>query len=202
MDFSCFTTQQMVYQPLDDFVSVSISGSKSVSCWLSWAYVSRIQNQAQGRDVREYTCPPGKLLIRQCWALDLLPVGAGVIAGGGGIGSVVGWLSWSGVAAPDPLHLQHVCGFIVLPFWQERHPAMWFYWSITGCLSIAASTFYFPGHSTPRFFSSRTSAWCFLCRYYVSLLRRKKTLLCPFWPDFRPGAWRTAPAVPDLLALV
>jgi hypothetical protein len=40
-----------------------------------------------------------------------------------------------------------------------------------------------------------------LCDILFPQLRRAKSLLWPFWPYSMPGACRTVPAVPDLLAL-
>jgi len=57
---------------------VSISGSKSVSCWLSWAYASGVKNSAQGVEVCEYTYLAGKLTIWEYWAPVLLPCSMGV----------------------------------------------------------------------------------------------------------------------------
>jgi len=50
--------------------------------------------------------------------------------------------------APVPLHLQHVCGFIVAPFWQGRQPWVWFSETIVGFPSIAAFTFLRTRNST------------------------------------------------------
>jgi len=67
-----------------------------------------------------------------------------------------------GGGVPLPLRLQRVCALFAVPFWQGRQPSIWFSRTIAGCLSIAACTLLRPGNSTPRFFSSRTSAWGFL----------------------------------------
>jgi hypothetical protein len=66
------------------------------------------------------------------------------------------------------LRLHHVCGFFAVSFWQGRHPADWFRRSIARCLSIAAFTYSCPGHSTPRFCSSRNLARGFLISNCVS----------------------------------
>ena len=85
IDVSCITTQQIVYQAVDVPSLVSVSGSKSVSCWLSWADASRLNNSAQGRDVCEYAYPASKLTIWERCAPELLPVGVGGVPGRGGI---------------------------------------------------------------------------------------------------------------------
>ena len=53
-------------------------------------------------------------------------------------------------------------------FWQGRQPSVWFSRSIAGCLSIALFTVLFPRNSTPRIFSSWTSAAGFLIMHCVS----------------------------------
>jgi len=153
---------------VDVLSSVSISGSKSVSCWLSWADASRVKNSAHGRYGSEYTYPAGKLAIWERSALEMSPVGVWGVPGTVGVGSGVGCPHRSGAGAPVPLPLQRVWKFFVMPFWQKRHPAMWFWWSIAGCYPIAAFTFLSPRTSTPRFFLSRTSARRFCIRYCIS----------------------------------
>jgi len=152
--------------------SVSISGSTSVSCWLSWAVALRVKNSAQGREVCEYAYAAGKYTIWERWAPEVLLVGADGVLGRGGIGSGVGCLRWLGGGA-RALRLQRVSGFCTVPFWQGRHPAVWFWWSIARCLSIAAFSFLCPGNSTRGFFSSQTSARRFfdqiVCFLYCGL---------------------------------
>jgi hypothetical protein len=63
MDVSCSTTQQIVGYPVDIASPVSISGSKSVSPWLSSAEASRVNHSAHRRNVCEYVNPAGKLMI-------------------------------------------------------------------------------------------------------------------------------------------
>jgi len=92
------------------------------------------------------------------------------------VGSGVGFCNGCGVcclhrvggSASVPLHLQHVSGFFALPLCQRRYPSDWFRRSIAGCLTIAAFSLLCTGHSTPRFFSSWTSARDYLIRYCVS----------------------------------
>ena len=138
--------------------SASISGLKSVSCWLSWAYTSRLENWALGRGACDYTHLGGKLLIWELWAPSLSPGDAGGILGRGGVSSSVSCLCWSGVGATVHLGLPPVSIFIAVLFWQGRHSSMWFWWSLTGCLSIAAFIEVCPGDSTPCFISSWASA--------------------------------------------
>ena len=163
---------------MDVSTSGSISGSKSVSCSLSWADRSRVHDSAQGRDVCEYAYPVGKLMIWRRWAPEVLPLKARGIPGRGGVGSGVGsgacCLSWLGEGAPVLLRLQLFCGYFALPFWQGRHLGVWFWWSIARCLSIAAFTFLSPGNSTPHFFSSRTLVQSVLIRYCVSAIAARK----------------------------
>jgi len=78
MTISCITTQQIVYQPVDVPWSVSKSVLESVSCWLSWAYASRLENWALDGDACEYTYPGGILPIWELWAPS----------------SSTGWLRW------------------------------------------------------------------------------------------------------------
>jgi len=84
---------------------------------------------------------------------------------------------------------------------QGRYPAVWFWRSIAGCLSIATFTILCPGNWTPYIVSSWTMVWGLLIDFEFPLMRYMKTLLWPFWPYWRPGACRTVPAVPNLLAL-
>jgi len=93
------------------------------------------------------------------WLLGLRTPVTG--AGGGGGASV-------------PLRLQRVCGFCAVTFWQGRQPSVWFSRTIAGCLSIAAFTLLCPANTTPRFFSSRTTARGFLISCCVYLLTARK----------------------------
>jgi len=167
MNVSRITTQLIVYYPS----SVSISGWKSVSCWV---FSSSSKNSAQGRAVCEYVYPAGKVTISEGWAPEVLPVGAGGMPGGGGVGSGVGSPCWAGRGAPVALHLQCDCGFFVVPFWQGRQPDVWFWRSIARCHCIAAFTFECPGNSTPRFFSSQTSVRGSSMRYFVSSIEARE----------------------------
>jgi len=56
----------------------------------------------------------------------VLPVEAGGVPGGGGVGSGIRSLRQAGGGAPVPLRVQHVCGFFAVPFWQGRKPDVWF----------------------------------------------------------------------------
>jgi len=120
--------------------SVRISGSKSVSCWLSWAYASRVCVPAQRREECEYTYPAGEVSTGERLVPELLLDGASGVPATGGISSGVDCLNQSGGGTAVPLRLHHVCRFISVPFWQGRHLAVWFWWSLAGCLSIAAFT--------------------------------------------------------------
>jgi len=113
-------------------------------------------------------------MIWEGWNAEVLPVGPGGVPGSGGVGSGVCSLRRSGGGAPVPLRLQRVWGFIAVPFWQGRQPAIWFWRSIAGCLCIAAFTFLCPGNSTPRIVSSRTSERGFLMRYFVSSIAARE----------------------------
>ena len=168
MDVSCITTQQIVYYPVDVPSSVSISGSKSVLFWLSWADASRVQNSAQGRDVCEYSYPAGKLTIWARWAAQLLPVRVGGVSGRDGVSSRVGYLRRLVGGAPVPVHLHCVCRFFAVPLWQSRDPAVWFWGSIAKYLSILVFTFLCQGRSTPRFVSSWATVRGIIIRNCVS----------------------------------
>jgi len=152
---------------VDVLLSVSIAGWKSVSWWRSWADGSRVKDSVQGGDVCVYACPASKLMISERSAPELSPVGTGSVPGRGGVGSGVGCLHRSGGGAPVPLGLQRVWGFFAVPFWQEWHPAMWFWWSIARCLSSPAFTCLCPGISISLYVSSRISAQVVLIRYCV-----------------------------------
>jgi len=104
----------------------------------------------------------------ECCTPSLSPGGTDGVPGRDGVGSGVGYLCQSGGGAPIPLHLQRVYGFFEVPFWQGRHPFMWFWRSIAGCLSIAAFTCLCLGNLNPRCFSSQTLARRLLIRYCVS----------------------------------
>jgi hypothetical protein len=56
----------------------------------------------------------------------VLPVGAGGVPGGGGVGSGIRSLRRAGGGAPVPLHVQRACGLFAVPFWQERQLDFWF----------------------------------------------------------------------------
>jgi len=133
-------------------------------------------------------------MIWKCWAPELLLVGAdgnsgrggvpgrgsltgrygfsgrggilgkGGTLGRGGVSSGVSCLRRSGWGAPVPFTLNCVGGFCAVQCWQGRHLAIWFWWSIAGCLSIAAFNLLSPGHSTPRFFSIWTAGRGFWIR--------------------------------------
>jgi len=87
-------------------------------------------------------------------------------AGAGGVPSRGG--TCRGVGTPVPLRVQCVCGFVVVSFWQERQPSVWFSRTIAGCLSIAGFSLSCPGNSTPCFFSPQISARGFLICCCVS----------------------------------
>jgi len=93
MNVSCITTPQIVYYPS----WVSISGSKSVSCWVS---SSSSKHSAKGRAVCEYVYPVGKWMIWEGWAPEVLPVQVGGKPGSGAVGSGVRSLGWTGGCAP------------------------------------------------------------------------------------------------------
>jgi len=110
--------------------SGSISGSKSVSCSVSWADISSVNDSAQGRDQCDYVYPAGKLTISRHRALEVLSVEVGGVPCRDGVGSGVG----SGVCClcrldegtPVPLRLERVYGLFAVPFGYGRHPGMWF----------------------------------------------------------------------------
>jgi len=153
---------------VDDPSSVSISGSKSVWCWLSWAYASWGKHWVLGRWVCEFAYLGGKVTILECWAPAEFPGGAGDGPGRASVCPGCGWLRWSGRRAPVPWRLQRVSAFSPAPLWKEWHPSGWYWQSNARCLSIAALTYLWRGNVTPRFFSFRTSARAFLMRYCIS----------------------------------
>jgi len=164
LNVSCITTQQIVYWPVNVPLSVSISRSKSVSCWVSSPW---LKNSAQRRAVCKYVYPAGKLTIWALWGPEVLPVGAGGMLGWGGVGSGVRCLHWSGGGASVCFGLQPVSGFFAVPFWQGWQPEVWFWLSIARWLSIAAFTILCPGNWTPCYFSSWTSSHGFLMIYFI-----------------------------------
>jgi len=162
MDISCTTTHKIAYQSVDVPSSVSISRFTSVWCWLSWTYISRLQNWAQGRGVSENTSPDSESLISEPGATSSPQGGSGGIPGRDVIRSAVGCLSWPGGGEWGPLHHHHLCEFFVVPFWQGRQPPIWFRWSIAGCLSNAAFNFLFAQNRThPRVLFPYFSVWFF-----------------------------------------
>jgi len=126
----------------------------------SLAYWSRLKYRVLGSGVCVYTYPGGTPSVSELWVVSLSSGGAGGVPGLGGAGH--------GGGAAVHLHLQRVCGFFVVPLWEGRQLSVWFSWTIGGCLSIAAVTLLCPGNTTPRFFSSRTSACGVLIRCLVS----------------------------------
>jgi len=84
-----------------------------------------------------------------------------------------------------PLRLQLVWGFCAVPFCQGRQPSVGFSRSIAGCLSIAAFTFFCPGHSTPRFFYARSSVRGFLIRNCVSSIAECENPPLAIWAIFK-----------------
>jgi len=74
----------------------------------------------------------------------------------------------SGGGAPVPLRLQPICGFFAVPLWHGMQPSVGYSWTIAECLSIAAFTLLWPGNTTARFFSSRTSLRGVLINFCVS----------------------------------
>ena len=136
------TTQQVLYEPW----SVSISGSKSVSCSVS---SSSSKNSAQASSVCEYVYPAGTLTISDGRAPEVLPVREGGVPGIGGVGCGVRTLRRVGGGVPIALGLQRVCGFFPVPFWQGRQPDVWLWRSIAGSLCIAAFTFVYPETQNP-----------------------------------------------------
>jgi len=148
--------------------SVSITRLKSVLCWLSWAYASRLKNWRLGSGACEWTYPGGKLSILELWALSLSLGGRGGVLGRGGVGSGFRCLGRSGGGATVPLPLQLVCGLIAALLAQGKHSTVWFWRSIARCYPIAAFTILCPGTSTLSFLSSWILALGFLIRYCVS----------------------------------
>ena len=128
----------------------------------SLAYGSRLKNRALGSGVCIYSYPGGTPSVSELCVLSLSSGREGGFVGRGG--------ACRGGGAPVPLHLQRVCGFFAVPFWQGRQPSIWFSWTIAGCLSIAAFTLLCSGNTTPSFFSSRTSARGFLISCCVSFI--------------------------------
>jgi len=116
MYVSCITTRQIVYYPVDVPSSVNISGSKSVSCWLSWAYASGVKNSVQESDVCEYTY--GKQIV------NLGSLSSRIVADWGGwrsrqrghrlrswVSALVGWRCTCSFATPACLWIH--CGAIL-----------------------------------------------------------------------------------------
>jgi len=131
------------------------------------AYGSRLKNRALGSGVCIYTYLGGTPSVSE---LSLSSDSTSGVPGWGGIRRCGG--------TPMPLRLQCVCGFFAVPFWQGRQPSIWFSWTIAGSLSIAAFTLLCLGNTTPRLFSSRTSARGFLiCCCISSIVAHENPLL-------------------------
>jgi len=107
-------------------------------------------------------------MIWECWAPALLPGGMGGGPARAGVRSRVSCLHRAGGGAPVLLRRQYVGEFHAVPFRQGRHPSGWFWPSIARWLSITASTYLWPGNSTPRWFSSQISESGFMIRFCVS----------------------------------
>jgi len=98
---------------------------------------------------------------------DFWPLSSGSVTGWGRWGSGQRW-HWFGEGAPVSVSLQHDCSFFPVPLWKGRHLAVWYWRTITRCLSIAAFTCLCPGNWTSHFFSSWTSAQGVFIRYCIS----------------------------------
>jgi len=129
---------------------------------------SQLKGWVYRRGTRESAFAAGKISVCNLLVPWMGPGGVSDIPGGDGVAPGVGWLRRTGAGAPIPSCLQGVWGFLAVPVWEGRQLYLWFWQVIVGCLSIAAFTALGPGSSTPRFFSSRTSARCFLNTYWVS----------------------------------
>jgi hypothetical protein len=73
------------------------------------------------------------------------PCGRGGILAGGGTGCHVG--------TPTTLHLQYVCVFFAVPWWEERQLLLWFSPTTTGSHSITALTLECPWNTMPPLYS-------------------------------------------------
>jgi len=132
----------------------------------SLAYGSRLNNRALGSGVCIYTYRGGTSSVSELWVLSLSSAGTGGVLGLDGTGS--------GGGAHVPLRLQRVCGSFAVPFWQGRQLSVWFSRIIAGCLSITAITLLSLRNTTPRFFSSRSSARGSFIRRWVSSIAARE----------------------------
>ena len=150
MAVSCITTQLIVYKPVDGPSSVREIGMKSLWSIRSLAYWSGMKNRVVGCGVWIYTYPGSTPCVSELLVLTLSSGGECGVPGLSGAGHYGG--------APVSLRLQWVCGLFPVQFWWVRHPFVWFFRTIAGCLSIASFTMLSLGNTTPCFFSSLTSA--------------------------------------------
>ena len=201
MDVSCIAKQQIVYWPVDVPSSVSKSGLKCVSRLQSMAYASREKNWALGSGVCIYRYPGGTASISEVYAHLLTLGGKGGIAGARGVSCGVGCLSRSCWGATVPLRLHCVCVFCAVSVGQGRTPSFWVSQRIARCISVLTFKFLCSENSTPRVFSSWTSAHRYMIRSCISSIAVCKNCRWPFWPYSTQRAYWTVLAVPDLLAL-
>jgi len=141
--------QHIVYKSVVIPSSVRKSGMKWPSSFRSLPNTSWLKYGAFRRGIYIHTYLGGASSFSDISCPSLLPGrrgGARDIPGRDGVSLDGG--------AHMPLHLQHVCGFFTMPFWQERQPSVWFLWTIAGCLSIAAFMFLCSENTTPHFFCS------------------------------------------------
>jgi len=143
----------------------------------SLQYRSTLKNRAVASGVCIYTYLGGTPSVSELWVLSLSSGGAGGVPGLGGASCNGG--------APVSLHSQRVCRFSAVPFWQGRVPSVWFSWTIAVCLSIAAFTMSCPGNTTPRFFSSWTSARGLLISWCLSSIAARKNASLAFLAIFK-----------------
>jgi len=170
---------------------------KYLSRLWSWAYASWLKNRWLGRGVGISTYLGGAAYIWELLAPSLSPCGVGGVPGGGGVSS--------GGGAPSPLCLQCACRFIAGPFGQWREPSVWFSWTISGCLSIAAFTLLCVGNSTPCFVSSQTLVQAVLIRNCISSIAASEKPPLAILAIFKPRhmadcSSHTRPPYPAIVA--
>jgi len=164
--------------------------------WFMWIRVS-------GRQIDDFeTLGTGTITGSDWWGSrhrwrrrwSWLSIASGVCSG-------VCCLRRFGGGVPDSLHHLRVCWMFAVQFWQERHPGVWFWRSIAGCLCFAAFNFYAQQTQHPASSLLRPCREVSWLGTGFPLLRHSKTLLWPLWPCSRPGACQTVPAEHNLLAL-
>ena len=149
----------------------------------------------------QYVYLAGKLTISARCAPDVLQVGLGGVPAGGGVGSGTCSLRRVGGGAPVafgcPACLWIIHGAIVARK-AARHLILTKHYRVS--LYHNLHLFVPRGLNTPLLFFLDLGVW-FAYEIFRSSIEPREKPFWSFWPYSTPGACRTVPAVPNLLAL-